>query len=424
MVKYELLPSDKTINYVSLHRIRALTNFGDVKEGDIGGYVQDRDNLDHNTNAWIYDDAVVMDASFITKDAKIKDTTFVYGTSKIDGKITINGNATINNSTIFDTNSSVFHFCGYSKSIVRNVKILSKNTLLRGQFNIQGGYEDNCNLSLQESEIITNLDKELKIVCNDSDINKAITIINSSIIANGIISGSNILIKNSQINSTNTNSRLTIISDSLKMDNVEGHNIHIDDAKCELKDILISTPLLLRLKENVKIEQAHFFGFGSIHMRDCELQSTEGLGKIIIESANDNEIILDDLIINKGVKIRDIPDNFLTGLIEDRFFKGSNMYYNDYGNLEIKDVFIKKDEMPDAFILVNKINGKISDEIINILEILGYSNINLLKKLKVRELFLDINKKKICISDFPKNYENVYDMGLGVFQRYHELWSK
>ena len=86
MVKYELLPSDKTINYVSLHRIRALTNFGDVKEGDIGGYVQDRDNLDHNTNAWIYDDAVVMDASFITKDAKIKDTTFVYGTSKIDGK--------------------------------------------------------------------------------------------------------------------------------------------------------------------------------------------------------------------------------------------------------------------------------------------------------------------------------------------------
>lgn len=47
--KYEL--TDESIvldNGISLYRIRALMDFGNVKEGDLGGYVQSEQNLSHS----------------------------------------------------------------------------------------------------------------------------------------------------------------------------------------------------------------------------------------------------------------------------------------------------------------------------------------------------------------------------------------
>ena len=43
--KYEL--TDETINHygVVLHRIKALRSFGDVKAGDLGGFIESEDNL-------------------------------------------------------------------------------------------------------------------------------------------------------------------------------------------------------------------------------------------------------------------------------------------------------------------------------------------------------------------------------------------
>lgn len=60
MKKYELLKDD-TIDCegITLYRIRALKEFGDVKAGDIGGYVESEDNLSHDGDCWIYDDAMV-----------------------------------------------------------------------------------------------------------------------------------------------------------------------------------------------------------------------------------------------------------------------------------------------------------------------------------------------------------------------------
>jgi len=40
-----------------LYRIRALKDFGDVKKGDIGGYIQSKSNLSQEGNVWIYDAA-------------------------------------------------------------------------------------------------------------------------------------------------------------------------------------------------------------------------------------------------------------------------------------------------------------------------------------------------------------------------------
>ena len=42
-----------------VYRIRALKDFGDVKAGDLGGYVNSEENLSHEGNCWIYDDAKI-----------------------------------------------------------------------------------------------------------------------------------------------------------------------------------------------------------------------------------------------------------------------------------------------------------------------------------------------------------------------------
>ena len=42
-----------------LFRIKALMAFGDVKEGELGGYLEKEENLDHDGNAWVYGNARV-----------------------------------------------------------------------------------------------------------------------------------------------------------------------------------------------------------------------------------------------------------------------------------------------------------------------------------------------------------------------------
>ncbi len=55
--KFILLPSDEKIGY---SRIMACKDFGDVKKGDIGGFVLYINNLSQEGDCWIYDDAIVV----------------------------------------------------------------------------------------------------------------------------------------------------------------------------------------------------------------------------------------------------------------------------------------------------------------------------------------------------------------------------
>ena len=57
--KYEL--TDNTIEYdgKTLYQIKALKNFGNVKTGYLGGYVEKEENLSHEGNCWVDDNAKV-----------------------------------------------------------------------------------------------------------------------------------------------------------------------------------------------------------------------------------------------------------------------------------------------------------------------------------------------------------------------------
>lgn len=89
MKKYQLTEEKIATFGKTLFRIKALINFSDVKEGELGGFVENEDNLSHLKNCWIYDDAKIFGYAKIDGNARIS------GNTRISGNAEIGGNAII-----------------------------------------------------------------------------------------------------------------------------------------------------------------------------------------------------------------------------------------------------------------------------------------------------------------------------------------
>ena len=90
MKKFELTAETK-INVFGkkLFRIKALISFGDVKEGDVGGWIEKEKNLSHSGNAWVYDNAEVCD------NARVYGNAWVYGNARVYGNAEVCDNAEV-----------------------------------------------------------------------------------------------------------------------------------------------------------------------------------------------------------------------------------------------------------------------------------------------------------------------------------------
>ena len=71
MKKYELTEETVTVFGKTLYRIRAVRDFGSVKTGEFGGYIEKEENLSHFGNAWISGDAWVWGNAKVCGDAKV-----------------------------------------------------------------------------------------------------------------------------------------------------------------------------------------------------------------------------------------------------------------------------------------------------------------------------------------------------------------
>ena len=82
--KYTIL-QDVTMEHANrtLYRIKALRDFGYVKAGDIGGWVESEDNLSQYGHCWIYDDAKVYDKARISNNAQIRSFAEISGSAKV-----------------------------------------------------------------------------------------------------------------------------------------------------------------------------------------------------------------------------------------------------------------------------------------------------------------------------------------------------
>ena len=74
--KYKLTDNTKIVCGVTLHQIQALRDIPThgVKTGDMGGWIEKEDNLEHDGNAWVYGNASVYGNARVGGDAMVYKT--------------------------------------------------------------------------------------------------------------------------------------------------------------------------------------------------------------------------------------------------------------------------------------------------------------------------------------------------------------
>ena len=95
MKKFELTTESITFLGRTLFRIKALISFGNVKEGELGGYIEKEGNLSHEGNAWVCGDARVFGNAWVFGDAEVCDNAWVYGNARVFGDAEVYDNARV-----------------------------------------------------------------------------------------------------------------------------------------------------------------------------------------------------------------------------------------------------------------------------------------------------------------------------------------
>ena len=112
MKKYKFTGETKTIylpfGTVTLHRIKAVVEFGLVKVGDLGGWIEKEENLSHEENAWVYGDAEVCGNAKVYGNAKVCGNAKVYGDAEVYGNAWVCGNAEVRGNAKVFGNAKVY----------------------------------------------------------------------------------------------------------------------------------------------------------------------------------------------------------------------------------------------------------------------------------------------------------------------------
>lgn len=135
MKKYELTNETKLYNGRTLHRIVALRSFGYISKGKEGGWIEKEENLSHEGNCWVCEDACVYDDAEIRNNAKILDKAQIFNNAVVS-----------NNARIFD-NTKI-----YGSALVCD------NTKIKGNTEISGFVDISGNIQIINAKISSNED--------------------------------------------------------------------------------------------------------------------------------------------------------------------------------------------------------------------------------------------------------------------------
>ena len=139
MKKYELTNDIVQIFGKTLHRIKALRDFGDVNAGGLGGYIETESNLSHDDTAWVSGDAMAYDNARVYGNARVSGNARVYGNAVVSGNALVSGDARVYNNAWVYGNAGV---CGdalvYGDAWVYNNAVVSGNALVSGDARVSG----------------------------------------------------------------------------------------------------------------------------------------------------------------------------------------------------------------------------------------------------------------------------------------------
>lgn len=123
-MKYVITSNVLTIDNRDFFQVKALKDFGSVKAGDLGGYIQSSENLSQEGNCWIGQDVVLMD------DARVEDNAVVTGDSVVRNNGCVRGYAHVRNTTVCD------------------------NAVVEGTAYIIGGFHDYNSIVIKDNAIV------------------------------------------------------------------------------------------------------------------------------------------------------------------------------------------------------------------------------------------------------------------------------
>ena len=83
--KYKLTDETINLNGATLYRIEALKDFGEIKKGDKGGFIESENNLAHEGDAWVSDNAHVYGDACVFDNARVYNNAFVSGYAQVYG---------------------------------------------------------------------------------------------------------------------------------------------------------------------------------------------------------------------------------------------------------------------------------------------------------------------------------------------------
>ena len=99
--KYEILKDQSiTLNGHTLYRIKLLKKISGMSPGALGGFIESENNLSHEGNCWVAENAAVYDNSKVMESALVGGNARIYGNSIIHEDCLIVGSPRIINSEI------------------------------------------------------------------------------------------------------------------------------------------------------------------------------------------------------------------------------------------------------------------------------------------------------------------------------------
>lgn len=98
MPRYEITTENREVNTKRFYRIRALKDFRiknciEIKNGDLGGWIEKEENLHQNGNCWVGDNAIVKDDAIVKDNAIVKENARISISAIIEGDAIVEGNA-------------------------------------------------------------------------------------------------------------------------------------------------------------------------------------------------------------------------------------------------------------------------------------------------------------------------------------------
>lgn len=147
--KYTLTDIKKTLKDGTIvYRIQAIKDFGDVKAGDLGGWVQSYKNLSQIGECWIYNDAIARDSATVQNAASLydysiaRDHATVCQNAVVTNRVVVEGHATVSGGLHLNRavigGHAVVEGCTAKKAQIRGNVHVDEKALVSGNIVIEG----------------------------------------------------------------------------------------------------------------------------------------------------------------------------------------------------------------------------------------------------------------------------------------------